>query len=60
MYKYKDNPMERALIDVYAQNLVTYAGIISSDFSKKDLIECLKGIKEIMGKLEKKINSLQE
>ena len=46
------------MIDVYAQKLSTYASIMSADLNKADLEECLEEIKEIVGKLEKKVKEV--
>lgn len=46
------------MIDVYASKLSTYASIMSADLDKKDMIECLDEIKEIVAKLERKVQEV--
>ena len=43
------------MIDVYAQQLGFYAGIMSAELNDADMAECLETIKELVKKLEKKV-----
>ena len=43
------------MIDVYAQQLSTYASIMNANLNDADMAECLETIKELVEKLEKKV-----
>ena len=47
------------MIDVYVNRLRTYAEIMDSELSRADRRECLDEIKEIVAKLERKINEAE-